>query len=61
MECSRGLQIGSFLRIIQPAGIPDPLSQEEIIEYFSVAAQIVEDYIFEEDVHYYIICPKDIL
>ena len=46
------------IRIIQPAGIPDPLSQEEIIEYFSVAAQIVEDYIFEEDVHYYIICPS---
>ena len=46
------------VRIIQPAGIPDPLSLDEITEYFSVFVQIVDDYIFEEDVHYYIICPS---
>ena len=45
-------------RIIQPDGIPDPLSMDEIIEYYSVLQQIVEDYIFEENVHYYFICPS---
>jgi len=46
------------VRILQPAGIQDPLSQDEINEYYYVVAQIVEDYIFEEDVHYYLICPS---
>ena len=46
------------VRIIQPDGIPDPLSEAEITEYSYVLSQIVEDYIFEEDVHYYMICPS---
>ena len=46
------------IRIIQPAGIPDPLSQAEIAEYSDVLIQIVEDYIFEENVHYYMSCPS---
>ena len=45
-------------RIIQPGGIPDPLSLDEINEYRSVLRQIVEDYIFQENVHYYFICPS---
>tara|TARA_B100001564_G_C20646863_1_gene674822 strand:- start:910 stop:1893 length:984 start_codon:yes stop_codon:yes gene_type:complete len=46
------------VRIIQPLGISEPLSQDVINEYNYVLEQIVEDYIFEEDVHYYIICPS---
>ena len=52
------IQDGVPVRIMQPDGYADPLSWDEITEYHYVLRQIVEDYIFEENVHYYFICPS---
>ena len=44
---------GAPVRIMQPDGYADPLTQEEITEYAGICAEIIEDYFFEEGVDFY--------